>query len=110
MRILLDECVHVGVKGAFPGHSVSTVTETSGRSRKDVSLLAYAEEEFDIFVTIDRKLERQHNLKILKLGFVVARVPSNEIGSYRPIFAEPKAAENVEPGEVIHVVCPHMHG
>ena len=28
MHILLDECVHVGVKAAFPGHAVRTVSET----------------------------------------------------------------------------------
>ena len=72
MRILLDECVNTGVKAAFPGHSVKTVTEISWRSSKDGPLLAYAENTFDVFVTIDRKLERQHDLKNLRLGFVVA--------------------------------------
>ena len=109
MRILLDECVHVGVKAAFPGHAVKAVCETAWRSSKDGPLLAYAQEQFDVFVTIDRKLEHQHNLKGLKLGFVFSRVPSNKIASYRPIFAElQKAAENVRPGEVIHVVNPQM--
>ena len=74
-----------------------------------VRCLAYAQEHFDVFVTIDRKLERQHILKTLKLGFVIARVPSNEIGSYRPIFAALQAAaENVKPGEVSHVISPLM--
>jgi hypothetical protein len=103
--------VHFGVKAGFTGHIVKTVSETGWSSSKDGSLLAYAQGQFDIFVTIDRKLERQHNLKELKLGFVFARVPSNEIGSYRPIFVElQKAAESVEPGEVIHVVNPQMRG
>src|ERR1700682_968153 len=101
--------MNVGVKAAFPGHAVKTVSETGWRGTKDGSLLAYAQSQFDVFVTIDRKLERQHNVKTLKLGFVVARVPSNEIGSYRPIFAElQKAVENVRRGEVIHVVNPQM--
>jgi hypothetical protein len=66
VRILLDECVNVGVKAAIPGHAVKTVSETGWRG------------------------------KTLKLGFVVARVPSNEIGSYRPNFAElQKAVESV---------------
>ena len=95
MRILLDECVHAGVKAAFPGHAVRTVSETGWRCTKD-GLLAYAQEQFDVFVTIDRKLERRHDLKKLKLGFVIVRVLSNEIGCYRPIFAALReAAENV---------------
>ena len=56
MRILLDECVHIGVKAAFSGHIVKSVTEVGWRSRKDGPLLALAQEEFDVFVTIDRSL------------------------------------------------------
>lgn len=104
MRILLDECVNAGVKAAFPGHSVKTVTEISWRSSKDGPLLAYVENSFDVFVTIDRKLERQHDLKKLRLGFVVAHVPNNEIASYRPIFnALLGAATTVKLGELVHV-------
>ncbi|MBI3679165.1 MAG: DUF5615 family PIN-like protein [Acidobacteria bacterium] len=107
MRILLDECVNAAVKAAFPGHAVKTVNEIGLRGSKDGSLLAYAQGRFDVFVTIDRKLEGQHNFKKLKLGFVLARVPNNEIGSYQPIFTELlKAAESVKPGEVTHVVSP----
>ncbi len=104
MRILLDECVNAGVKAAFPGHTVKTVAEISWRGSKDGPLLAYAQDSFEAFLTIDRKLERQHNLKELRLGIVVARVRSNEIGSYQPIFAALlKAATAVKAGEVVHV-------
>jgi hypothetical protein len=72
-------------------------------------LLAKAQQHFDVFVTIDRKLENQHELNKIRLGFVVARVPSNRISSYRPIFAVLlAAAENVRRGEVRHVVSPEM--
>jgi len=81
VRILLDECVNAGVRAAFPGHSVKTVSEISWRSSKDGPLLAHAEKAVDVFVTIDRKLGRQHDLKRLRLGFVVAHVPDNEIAS-----------------------------
>jgi hypothetical protein len=104
VRILLDECVNAGAKAAFPGHLGRTVPEISWRGSKDTSLLAYAENSFDVFVTIDRRLERQHDLKRLWLGFVVAHVPSNEIASYQPIFdVLLSAAASVKPGEVVHV-------
>lgn len=104
MRIFLDECVNAGVKAAFPGHVVRTVSEIGWRGSKDAALLAYAEKSFDVFVTIDRKLERQHDLVKLRLGFVIAHVPSNEIASYRPIFpALLRAAATVKPGQVVHV-------
>jgi predicted nuclease of predicted toxin-antitoxin system len=56
VRILLDECVHRGVRLAFPGHAVACVTDTEWRSSKDPTLLGFAERNFDVFVTIDRTL------------------------------------------------------
>lgn len=109
MRILLDECVHSGVKEAFRGHSVKTVSEIGWRSSQDTPLLTYAQGAFDVFVTIDRKMELQHNLKKLRLGILIARVPSNEISSYQPIFDElRKAAETIQPGQVIHIYSPSL--
>ena len=85
MRILLDECVHLGVKAAFGLHIVQSVTEIGWRSSKDGRLLAFAQDEFDVFLKIDRSLEHQKNLTRLKLSFVVARVPSNELTFYLPL-------------------------
>ena len=107
MRILLDECVNSEVKAALPGHAVRTVSEIGWRGSKDTSLLTYAQGSFDVFVTVDRKLEHQHNLKEFRIGTVIAHVPSNEIRSYQPIFAALlKAVETVSAGDVIHVYSP----
>ena len=107
MRILIDECVHVGVKRAFTGHAIKTVTEIGWRSTKDVPLLAFAQDQFDVFITIDRNLERQQNLAKLKMGIIVVRVPSNEITYYDPLFEKIKeAAETVRPGQILYVVGP----
>jgi hypothetical protein len=105
VRILINECVHVGVKSAFSGHLVKTVTEIGWRSSKDGPLLTKAQDQFDVFVTIDRNLERQRNLAKRKMGIVVVRVPSNEIGYREPLFEQLKAAaETVGPGQVIYVL------
>ena len=104
MRILLDECVNAGVKAAFPGHRVQTVAEIGWSGSGDGPLLAHAQELFDVFVTIDRKLQHQHNLSEFRIGFVIVRVPDNQIVSYLPVFGEIlRAAEAVKPGQVIHV-------
>ena len=67
-------------------------------------MLVFAQGCFDVFVTIDRNLEFQNNLKIVKMGFVIARVRSNEIASYQPILEQLKeAVESVRAGEVRHV-------
>ena len=104
MRILLDECVNAGVRAAFPKHPVRTVAEMGWQSRKDPELLLDAERSFDVFVTIDRKIELQQDLTRFRLGFVIARVRSNLIAEFLPIFEQLReAAEKVKPGEIIQV-------
>jgi hypothetical protein len=111
VRILIDECVHAGVKDAFNGHAVKTVAEAGWGSMKDEPLLEYAQRLFDVFVTIDRSLERQNDLKNIDMGFVLARVPNNRIQSYQSIFGELKAAaERVKPGEVVVVMSSLLRG
>ena len=106
MRILLDECVNAGVRRAFDGHAVRTVSELGWRSSQDGPLLELAQKQFNVFVTIDRNLERQNNLKKYNLGFVIVSVRSNEISSFLPIFDKIKeAAETVRPGEVLHITA-----
>ena len=109
MRILLDECVNAGVGKAFPDHAVRTVTQTGWRSSEDGPLLTLAQEQFDVFVTIDRSLEHQQNLERFNLGFIIVRVRSNEIRAYEPLFPQLReAAENVRAGQVIHIVSPDL--
>ena len=111
MRILLDECVNAGVSKAFPGHAVKTVAQTGWSGTDDGPLLALAQEQFDVIVTIDRNLEHQQNLKKFKLGFVIVHVRSNEIASYLNLFAQmEKAAENVRAGQIIHVPGHEIQG
>jgi len=95
------------LKPAFSGHAVKTVSEIGWRSGKDGPLLAFAQDEFDVFVTIDSNQEHQQNLARLKLGFVVAQVPSNELTYYLPLFEQLRmAAESVQSGALIYVVSP----
>ncbi len=107
MRILLDECVPARVKHAFPGHSVQTVSEAGWRSAQDPSLLAFAERHFDVFVTADRSLSKQNDLKRFLLGFVIAAVPNNRLESFEAIYDEMRAAiATVPAGETIVVRHP----
>ena len=111
MRILLDECVNPRVKAAFPNHAVKTVIEMMWQGTVNGELLALAEaNEFDVFVTVDQNLHYQQNVAARKLGFVVVKVPDNNIKFYRPLFFElNKAAESVKAGEMIHVYSPLLN-
>ncbi len=67
MRILLDECVHPRLRDAFPAHEVATVNEKGWTGKTNGELLALAEVEFEVFLTLDRNLEFQQNIGKLRL-------------------------------------------
>ncbi len=109
MRILLDECVPARVKHAFPGHSVQTVSEAGWQASQDPTLLAFAEKRFDVFVTVDRNLTKQNDVRRFLLGFVVVATPNNRLESFEAIYADLlAAAEKVTAGQTIVVSHPRM--
>jgi len=107
MRILLDECVNPRLKAAFPGHEVKTVAEMGWQGCTNGVLLAEAEQQFDVLVTLDKNLEHQQDLRKRRVGVLVALVPDNRMSSYQPILGHLKeAAEKVKPGQVFHIGKP----
>ncbi|MEQ1946319.1 MAG: DUF5615 family PIN-like protein [Bryobacteraceae bacterium] len=104
MRVLIDECVDPRVKSLLVDHEPVTVREKGWSSLADGLLLSAAAQEFDVLLTIDRKMRFQQNLKKIQLGIVVVRVPKNQIGFYREIAEEMTAAvHQVRWVEVIEV-------
>ena len=88
---------------------MKTVTEAGWRTSKDRQLLELAQRDFDVFLTIDGSLEKQHHLPRYKLGFVLVRVPSNQITSYYPVFEDIRNAVNAtRAGQIVRVVHPSL--
>jgi predicted nuclease of predicted toxin-antitoxin system len=52
VNILLDECVPARLARSFLGHSAITVQRRGWAGIKNGELLALAEKEFDVFVTV----------------------------------------------------------
>jgi hypothetical protein len=101
MRILLDECVHAGIKRAFPGHSVQTVPEAGWSGIKNGRLLALIAGNFDLFLTVDQNIRHQQNLTNLPFAILFVSVPNNMLDSYLPLFALMRlTAEKLLPGEI----------
>ena len=101
MRILLDECVHAGIKKAFPGHEVQTVPEAGWSGIKNGKLLALVAGHFDVFVTIGQNIRHQQNLASLPFAILFVSVPNNMIDSYIPLFdLMRETIQNLQPGEV----------
>jgi hypothetical protein len=99
VRILLDECVHAGIKRAFPGHAVTTVPQAGWSGIKNGKLLALIAGNYDVFVTIDQNIRHQQNLSSLSFAIVFVAVPDNTMSSFLPMFgAMLKAVEEIKPG------------
>ena len=52
---------------------------------KNGQLLALAEAEFDIFITVDRNLSFQQNLSQFDIAVIVMQAPSNRLADLKPL-------------------------
>jgi len=85
MRVLLDECLPRKLKHEVHADFVKTVPEMNWASRKNGALLLLAEKDFDVFLTSDRNIEHQQNLKSFDLAIIVLIAPTNDIEDLRPL-------------------------
>ena len=77
MKILIDESLPRYVKMMVQNYTSSTVQERGWSGMKNGTLLAHAEDEFDVFLTADQNLRYQHNLTGRRIGIVTGRSPDN---------------------------------
>lgn len=54
-------------------------------SIKNGQLLALAEAEFDVFITVDRNLSFQQNLPQFTLAVLILQAPSNRLADLKPL-------------------------
>ena len=71
MRVLVDECVPLKLVRLLSGHTFTTAQQQGWGGFKNGKLLEVAEREFDSFLTSDRNLEYQQNLKGRKIGILL---------------------------------------
>lgn len=87
MRVLLDECLPRRLKSSLSGHSARTVPEMGWASKRNGELLQLAEREFDIFLTVDRKLQHQQNLASFSIAVVVMVARTNSFLDLQPLMS-----------------------
>ena len=92
MRVLLDECVDRRLAGDIRGHDVVTVPDAGWAALKNGELLAYAQQQFDAFVTVDRNLPFQQQLSNFSIAIVVLRARSNRVRDLRSLVPQLLAA------------------
>lgn len=85
MRVLLDEQLPVDLAPELHGHQVDTVVGRGWAGVKNSDLLRRMLGGYDIFVTMDRGVEFQHNISALPFGVVLIRATSNRMQHLRPL-------------------------
>ena len=104
MRILFDENFPADFAALLVGHEASNVHGHGWAGIKNGELLRRAHGVCDVFVTLDRNLEFQQNIKVLPYGIVVVRSRSNRMIDLTPhIPAILLAASQVGPGLAVTV-------
>ena len=104
MKVLLDECVPRKLRREIASHEVRTVTESGWSGLKNGALLALAEVEFDVFLTVDQNLIFQQNLQRFNVGIILMVARNNRFKTLLPLMPEVNGAiEDVKPGELVRI-------
>ena len=93
MRVLLDECVPRRLKRDLPGHEYADGTGMGWASKRNGDLLRVAEHEFDVFVTVNQKLQDQQNLAAFNIAVIVLAAPNNTLAELSALI--PKVLESL---------------
>ncbi len=103
-RVLLDECLPRHLKRSLEGHHVRTVPEAGWASKENGELLELAAADFDVFVTVDRNLTFQRDLRDVKIAVIVLVARGNRLVDLLPLVpALREAVETVDPGQVVRL-------
>jgi hypothetical protein len=85
MKLLLDECIDRKLVREFVGYEVKTVPQMGWAGVKNGQLLALAEADFDVFITVDRNLSFQQNLPQFDIAVIVLQAQSNRLIDMKPL-------------------------
>jgi predicted nuclease of predicted toxin-antitoxin system len=88
MRVLVDECAPRALKQFLTkhGHQCFTVQEAGWSGKQNGELLAAAEPEFDVLITVDTNIRYQQNMEGRSIAIVVLHSSSNRLEHLRQHF------------------------
>ncbi len=104
MKVLLDECLPRKLKYLLKNHQVQTVPEAGWAGKSNGELIALAKGKYDVFVTIDKTLISQHNLKIEKLSVIILSASSNRLEVLKPLMPEVlEVLHKIKAGKIVTI-------
>src|SRR6266702_2157771 len=91
-RILVDECINprlaLRLRSCLPQSSIDTVRDLGWAGQKDHILIKHIEGRYDVFLTIDKGFEFEHDLKKLSFAIIVLTTANNQMPSYERLLEE----------------------
>lgn len=104
MRILIDECLPRQLKTFLSEHEVRTVPQMGWASKKNGELLKLMGDSFDIFVTFDKQMTYQQNLKSVSVAIVVLSAHKNRLDYLAPLMPDViEAPKTIQKGDVVKI-------
>jgi hypothetical protein len=102
--VLLDECVPHSISRELPSWTIHTVRGIGWESKLDGELLRAANAEYDVLITVDRRLVFQQNLTGLRLAIIVLVAYRNSLRFLQPLLPElAQVLDAIQPGEVVFI-------
>lgn len=105
MKILLDECVPLRLRQALTGHDVYSVyyAGLSGLSNGKL-IVAAANNQFDVMITIDRGYAHQQNKMKLPIAIILIDIGSDDFDALLSVIPKVLAAlTDVRKGDFVIV-------
>ena len=104
MKILLDENLDWRLEEFLPGHEVKSVPRIGWAGLKNGRLLARAQTDFDVLITMDSSMVSQQNLSKVKIAIVALHARSNRLADTSPLMPKVLALlPTLKPGKVVKV-------
>jgi predicted nuclease of predicted toxin-antitoxin system len=103
MKLLLDECTPKRLKNNFRGHEIQTVDEAGLKGVLNGDLLRAAiRQQFDVLITVDRRLLFQQNLSQFNIAVVILVAKPCRYVQLRTLVPEALVAlKRIKAGEVV---------
>jgi predicted nuclease of predicted toxin-antitoxin system len=105
MRVLLDEHLPRRLKRLFkPGVEALTVDDLGWKGTKNGALLRAAADQFQAFVTMDRGIPHQQNMREIGCGVILLEAHSNRFVDLAPLMPSVNdALDRLGPGDIVRV-------
>jgi hypothetical protein len=104
LKVLLDECVDSRLAGHIHTVEVSTVVAQGWGGITNGKLLALAQAEFDVFITVDRNLSFQQRLPKFDIAVILLAARTNRVNDLAVLLPELLKAIPMAPKGAVTIV------